>query len=229
MNVHSCQLFFFQYNLAMPYLKREAPNPEPIDCRILTAALDLFVDNGYHNVSVHDVQKRANVSIGSIYNHFGGKEGIAKALYKHLLNEVNEMIDSVIAQAEEQGDSVISQCNRIIELFFEYTESKTNIISFVLHSKHNEFIRNEIPICSAEPFKKMRAIVESGIKRGELKNCNSWVASTTIFGGAIRLIHLRLDGVIEQPLPELYEQVIASVWHGIAVGDAGTDINHRSV
>ncbi|MCK5647871.1 MAG: TetR/AcrR family transcriptional regulator, partial [Gammaproteobacteria bacterium] len=77
----------------MPYLNREVPNPEPIDCRILTAALDLFVDNGYHNVSVHDVQKQANVSIGSIYNHFGGKEGIAKALYKHLLNEMNEMID----------------------------------------------------------------------------------------------------------------------------------------
>ena len=204
----------------MPYLNREVPNPEPIDCRILTAALDLFVDNGYHNVSVHDVQKQANVSIGSIYNHFGGKEGIAKALYKHLLNEMNEMIDSIIEQAADtQDSSAISQCNRIIELLFEYTETKTNIIAFILHAKHSEFITNELPICSAEPFSKMRAIVTRGIKQGELQNYNSWVASSTIFGGAIRMIHLRLDGAITQPLPELYEQLISSIWQGMAIQD----------
>ena len=201
----------------MPYLKREAPSPEPIDCRILTAALDLFVDNGYHNVSVHDIQKQANVSIGSIYNHFGGKEGIASALYKHLLNEMNEMIDSVTEQTDEQQSSAISQCNHIIKLLFEYTETKTNIIAFILHSKHNEFISNGIPICSAEPFTKMRDIVERGIQQGELQHYNSWVASTSIFGGAIRMIHLRLDGVIEQPLPEFYDQLIASIWQGMAI------------
>ena len=40
----------------------------------------------------------ANVSIGSIYNHFGGKEGIAKALYNHLVKEFEEMVDEVIAE-----------------------------------------------------------------------------------------------------------------------------------
>ena len=50
----------------MPYLNKEVQTPEPVDCRILTAALDLFVERGFHNVSVHDVQKNANVSIGSI-------------------------------------------------------------------------------------------------------------------------------------------------------------------
>ncbi len=49
----------------------------PMDYRIMTAALRLFVNQGYHNVSVHDIQKQADVSFGSIYNYFGGKEGIA--------------------------------------------------------------------------------------------------------------------------------------------------------
>lgn len=200
----------------MPYLKREAINPEPIDCRILTAALDLFVNKGYHNVSVHDVQKLANVSIGSIYNHFGGKEGVAKALYNHLLNEMNEMVDSVL----QQEISPIHQCNRIIELLFEYTETKTNIIAYVLHSKHSEFINDEAPICSAEPFIKLRHIVQRGMDNGEIVDTYSWVATSTIFGGAIRMIHLRLDGIIEQPLPLLYQQLIRSTWKGMAVNYA---------
>lgn len=197
----------------MPYLKRETSDCEPIDCRILSAALDLYVNKGYHNVSVHDIQKLAKVSIGSIYNHFGGKEGIAKALYNHLLNEMNEMMDSVL----QQETSPIRQCNRIIELLFEYTETKTDIIAYVLHSKHSEFINDEAPICSAEPFIKLRHIVQQGMENGEIVETYSWVATATIFGGAIRMIHLRLDGVIEQPLPELYQQLITSTWKGMAV------------
>ncbi len=103
----------------MPYLKREAPIPEPIDCKILTAALDLFVNSGFHNVSVHEIQKQANVSIGSIYKHFGGKKGIAKALYKHVLNEIDELVDDVI----KEHKSPIKQCEEIIRLLCGYTET----------------------------------------------------------------------------------------------------------
>jgi len=192
----------------MPYLTKSVPYPEPIDCKILTAALDLFVTRGFHNVSIHDVQKTANVSIGSIYNHFGGKEGIAKALYSHLLNEMDEMIDSVI----QEVDGAVNQCNRIIQLLFEYTETQTNIIAYVLYSKHAEYITNELPICSAEPFKKMREIIKTGIKNGEIKTSDCMIASSVIYGGAIRMIQLRLDGLVDRPLPELYDEVIAATW-----------------
>jgi TetR/AcrR family transcriptional regulator, repressor of fatR-cypB operon len=196
----------------MPYLTREAPDPEPIDCRVLTTALRLFVNDGYHKVSIHDVQKESNVSIGSIYKHFGGKEGIAKALYLHLLNEMNEMMDSVLLQEL----SPIGKCNRIIQLLFEYTETRSDIISFVLHAKHTEFITDHAPICDAEPFQKLRLIVQQGMDLGEIHTNNTWIATSAIFGGAIRMIHLRLEGVISQPLPELYEQLIQTIWNGMA-------------
>ncbi len=208
----------------MPYLTRVAPDPEPIDCRVLTAALRLFVNNGYHNVSIHDVQKAADVSIGSIYKHFGGKEGVAKALYLHLLNEMNEMMDSVISQ----DLSAIEQCNLIIRLLFEYTETRSDIIAFVLHAKHTEFISDEPPICSAEPFQKLRSIVQRGMDNGEIQTFDYWVATSAIFGGAIRLIHLRLDGVIQHPLPELYEQLISVTWNGIKNNLVDNTINNLS-
>jgi len=197
----------------MPYLKRIVSQPESIDCRILTAALDLYVEKGFHNVSIHDVQKLSGVSIGSIYKHFGGKEGIARSLYTHLLNEMNEMIDSVL----DEDLCPVEQCNRIIELLFHYSETRRNIIAYVFHAKHKEFIGDEDPICSAEPFRKMRAIVQQGMDDGSIKPCNSRVATASIFGGAIRLIHLRLDGVIQQPLPELYSDLIDTIWHGMLI------------
>ncbi|WP_428605840.1 TetR/AcrR family transcriptional regulator [Sedimenticola sp.] len=197
----------------MPYLNKTVPTPEPLDCRILTAALDLFVEKGFHNVSVHDVQRESQVSIGSIYKHFGGKEGVAKALYYHLLNEFEEMITQVI----EEDLTNRERCNRIIALLFEYTESRRNIIEYMLHAKHREFLPDEPPICSSTPFEAMRNIVKQGMEAGEIRQGDPWVVAATVFGGAIRMIHLRLDGVIKTPLPHYYDEVIACMWGGLAI------------
>lgn len=195
----------------MPYLNQDPPIPEPLDCRILTAALDLFVEHGFHKVSVHDVQKRANVSIGSIYNHFGGKEGIAKALYYHLLNQFEEMMNAVTTENMTNRE----RCNKIIALLFEYTESRRNIISYMLHAKHREFLPDEPPICNATPFRAMRNIVQQGIEEGEIREGDPWVVAATLFGGAIRMIHLRLDGVITEPVTRYYDEVITYTWQGM--------------
>jgi AcrR family transcriptional regulator len=200
------------YNSRMPYLNHAHDEPEPLECRILTAALDLFVTRGYHNVSVHDVQREAGVSIGSIYNHFGGKEGMARALYDHLLNEMEEMVDSVM----ETTDTARDRCEELIRKLFEYTETHPHIISFVLHAKHTEFISDKPPICSSVPFRKMRQIVQDGIESGEFRRTDPWVAAAAIFGGAIRMIHLRLDGVVTEPLSHYIDEIIEAAWLGMA-------------
>ncbi len=196
----------------MPYLKKPTPDPEPLDCRILSAALDLFVERGFHNVSIHDVQKTAAVSIGSIYNHFGGKKGVAKALYTHLLSELQLMIDEVVLADMSHRE----RCNRVIALLFEYTESHPNIIAYLFNTKHREFLHDEPPICNSTPLSAMRGIVQSGIDAGEINPGILWVVASSVFGGAIRMIQLRLDGVINEPLGEYYDQLIDGIWGGLA-------------
>lgn len=197
----------------MPYLKKETPSPEPIDCKILTAALDLFVNKGFHNISVHEIQKAANVSIGSIYNHFGGKEGVAKVLYEHILKEMDDLVDDVITEIESPSE----QCKEIIRLLFGYTETRRNIIAFVFHAKHTEFIPGGLPVCSSSPFIKIREIVKRGIACGEFRDIDSWVAASSIFGGAIRMIQLRIDNHIEKPLPEYFESIIDAAYSGLLI------------
>lgn len=209
----------------MPFLNKTAPVPESLDCRVLTAALDLFVVRGFHNVSVHDIQRGSQVSIGSIYKHFGGKEGVAKALYYHLLKEFEEMMDRVMAEAPGSRE----RCNRIIALLFEYTESRPNIIEFMLHAKHREFLPDEPPICSSTPFKGMRSIVQQGMEAGEIRQGNPWVVAATVFGGAFRLIHLRLDGVMKQPLTECYDELIEAMWQGVGTGKVSTEKKPETV
>ncbi|MCW9047155.1 MAG: TetR/AcrR family transcriptional regulator [Gammaproteobacteria bacterium] len=197
----------------MPYLKKVAPVPEPVDCRILTAALELFVNNGFHNVSVHEIQKQADVSIGSIYNHFGGKEGIAKALYYHLLNEIQDLVDC----AKEEKTTAVERCNEIIRQLFHYTETHQSIISFVFHPRHNEFLPDEPPIYNSSPFVAIHEIIQQGMDNNEIRKRDLLVASSAIYGGPIRMINLRLDKVIKDPLPDLLEEILDCIWQGMLV------------
>ena len=195
----------------MPYLNKPTPVPEPLDCRILTAALDLFVRVGYHSVSVHDIQKEADVSIGSIYKYFDGKRGVAEALYNHILGEVEELFDNIL----QDHETALDRSSAIIRSLFEHTETHPNIIAYLFNTKHSDFMPDMKPICDSSPFQTMRGIVEQGMESGEFYRANTWIAASSIFGVMSRMIQLRLDGMIEQPLPELAEETILQIRRGI--------------
>ena len=48
---------------------------------ILDAALRSFSDKGVAAATVDEVRRLSGASVGSIYHHFGDKEGLAAALY----------------------------------------------------------------------------------------------------------------------------------------------------
>jgi AcrR family transcriptional regulator len=49
---------------------------------ILEAALDLFVERGFHGTAVPLVAERAGVGAGTIYHYFASKEALVNALYR---------------------------------------------------------------------------------------------------------------------------------------------------
>jgi len=202
----------------MPYLKKQALCPEPIDCKILTAALDLFVKKGYYNVSIHEIQKKSDVSIGSIYRHFNSKEGVAQALYKHILNEVNELIDGVI----ENTQTPVKQLEEIIRQFFEHTETHPEIMAFIFHTKHTEFLANEPSIFDATPFNRIKNIISASVQH---KGAGDDVVNSIILGSVTNMIQLRLDSKIKEPLTNSLNLLLSNIWTGI---ENQTDQYHKT-
>ena len=52
---------------------------------ILEAAERLFLGRGYNATTMEDLSEAADVAVGSIYAHFGGKEGVYSALVDRAL------------------------------------------------------------------------------------------------------------------------------------------------
>ncbi len=60
------------------------PRSPRVDKReaILEAALELFVERGFHGTAVPEVADRAGVGAGTIYRYFASKEALVNALYQ---------------------------------------------------------------------------------------------------------------------------------------------------
>ena len=62
-------------------------------------------------------------------------------------------------------------------------------------------------------------MIEKGIKQNEIIKQDVWIIIACLFGSAIKMIQLRLDNSLKEPLPELYDAFIHASMNGIALED----------
>lgn len=56
--------------------------------RVLDAALDCFARTGVYATRIEDLAEKAEVSVGSLYHHFGGRERVALLLYRRCMQSL---------------------------------------------------------------------------------------------------------------------------------------------
>ena len=108
------------------------------------------------------------------------------------------------------------QCQAVVHLLFSITETEPDVMAFMLYVKHREFLPNQRPVCSSEPFEIMRTMVRQGMEDGEIEQRDVLAASACLFGGAIRMITSALDGILEQPLSEYLDDTWECSWRAVA-------------
>src|SRR5829696_961667 len=74
--------------------------------RILESARDAFAERGLISASIGDVSSGAGASVGSIYHHFEGKEGLAGAVYVAALADFQRAFADVVTRTEDAEDGV---------------------------------------------------------------------------------------------------------------------------
>jgi len=180
--------------------------------KVLETALKLFSEKGYFNTSMRDITSQSQVSTGSVYHYFKDKEGVAYALYESMIVRMSHELQTIMQEQVSAHD----QCRAVIVLLFEITEKEPDVMAFMLYVKHREFLPNERPVCSSEPFEMMRSMVQNGMQQGEIMPGDVLVASSCLFGGAIRMITAALDGLLQQPLNQYLDEVWNYSWKAVS-------------
>lgn len=192
--------------------RKTGAGPEDVRSLIMKTALGLFTSKGYFNTSIHDIRKEADISIGAIYHYFSSKEAIVKAIYDDLISRMANALTVIIRELPTARD----RSQAVLQFLFEMAEENTEMMHFILYAQHREFLPTEPPICSSKPFELMQDIVKEGMVSGEIRQMDPLVAAASLYGGAIRMIHLYIDGILAPPLTRYLADVWRCGWEGIS-------------
>jgi len=151
---------------------------------ILEAALRLFSEKGYHNVSMQQIAKHAEFGVGTIYKFFSNKQD----LYKILIMETAERWQRAVVQVLEQEPNPFRAIERYIivqrKLFFDnlpvvrlyYSETKG--ACFDIRAGFDE----DLLRLRDERIRKLASVFEIGIKESVFRNLDPYHMALALNG-----------------------------------------------
>lgn len=98
---------------------------------ILDAALVCFNEKGLAATSIEDIRLRSGASVGSIYHHFGNKEGIANALYDAGLAAYHDGLRPVFA-ADVGAEDLI---RRVVGWHIQWSVANRELTRFLMTAR----------------------------------------------------------------------------------------------
>lgn len=191
---------------------RRRIGPEERKSRVMREARRLFVQCGYHNVSMPDIVKAAGVSTGAIYSYFPTKESLARQIH----DETLERFMALFRQRLAERTTCRERLRAFAEVVLETTERDPELMEYLLFMRHGEFMPGLAPICFTQPFQMLREFVREGIAAGELRAGNPVVSAIAFTGVILRAAELRMKCILTEPLDDIAEELIADAWAAIS-------------
>lgn len=179
------------------------------------AAIELFMEQGYHATSMRQIAERANLALGGIYNHFSSKEEIFEAIIvdKHPYRKILPII------LEAEGETVEGFLKNALyvimrELSAEPVYIKLLFIEIVeFNGKHGAILLKEIAPKILPLFEKLAK------SRKDLRVTNPAVLMRSFFGMIMSYFitdMLISNSVISKLLPKNQMDAYVDIYlHGI--------------
>ncbi|TYP71957.1 TetR/AcrR family transcriptional regulator [Paenibacillus methanolicus] len=95
---------------------------------IRSAAIEIFIEKGYHDAAIDDIAKRAGVSKGLIYNYYKGKEELLAEMVKTRIEDITHVMQTAAAL-----DAPSEQLRHIVEGALNNVKQHPKVYRFYLH------------------------------------------------------------------------------------------------
>jgi AcrR family transcriptional regulator len=82
--------------------------------QILDAARSCFLRNGFHQTSMQDVIREANLSVGAVYRYFPSKTELITAIAEQVIEQIAGVFDQILA--EEPPPPMVAALERAVDL-----------------------------------------------------------------------------------------------------------------
>jgi AcrR family transcriptional regulator len=194
---------------------KPATPSEPIDrsrrADILGAALLAFTERGVAGASIEDIRRRCGASVGSIYHHFGGKDGIAGALYLEGLGDYQRGFVGVLQDATSSQSGIRGGVHHHLE----WIAAHRDLARFLLLGRDARVVvATERPLreLNRRFFARVSDWVRPRVQRGELKALEPEVQTALWIGPSQDLARHWLAGRSRGSLTDVAPLLADAAW-----------------
>lgn len=185
---------------------------------MFAAALDLFSEKGYHNVSMHEIAAKAEFAIGTLYKFFNNKED----LYKALILEQSDRFHEALTKAIEEPDDEIERLRNYVKAKGEvFLANVATIRLYFAETRGASFnimagLDSEIRDRYGQFLKKIASIFESGMKRKRFKKiAEPYYLAVALDSLTNAFLFLWLEAPERHPYPEDPDTILNMLFMGL--------------
>ncbi|MDK0517929.1 TetR/AcrR family transcriptional regulator [Streptomyces sp. ML-6] len=167
--------------------------------RLLDAARQLLAEGGYAAASVSALARRADVSTGSVYNHFASKQELLAAVFRHV---AGHELDAV-RKAVRAREGVAEQLRALVEVF-SYRALRAPRTAWALLAEPVDPLVEEERLTYRRGYHDLaETIIVAGVDSGELPPQDARLSAAAVIGavGEALIGPLSPVGVRTDPAP----------------------------
>jgi len=185
---------------------------------MLAAALELFSEKGYHNVSMHEIAAKAEFAIGTLYKFFKNKEHLYKSLIVEQADRFHEALTKAIEEADDEIEKLRNYVKAkstifidnvsIIRLYF----AETRGASFNIRAGLDSEIRERY----SRFLHTLASVFESGMKRRRFqKIAEPYHLAVALDSLCNAFLFLWLEAPEQHPYPEDPDVILNIIFKGL--------------
>lgn len=181
---------------------------------ILAATLALVGEQGVQNVTIAQICQLSGASVGSVYHHFGDREGVLYGLYQESFAICFEQLREAVVRSKNAQAGI----EALVCTYLQWVATNPERASFIYEASQGTLLRryaNEIQAFKGAFYTSVFAWMQPFIAAGELIELPPWAYDAIIMGPAHEFARRWLGGLREMPMAEAEGVIAAAIWRAV--------------
>jgi AcrR family transcriptional regulator len=181
---------------------------------ILESALKCFSGQGFEASSIEEIGTLSGASVGSIYHHFGNKEGIASALYLESLTNYYDELDVAL----ENSKTIEHVIKTVVRHHIDWSVAHPDLTRYLLVYRRYSAIASVEEQIEALTRQKLHLFldeIQNAVARGEILALPSSSYIAIIVGPCVEIVRLWAFNRLRGNIFEIRDALSDAAWRSL--------------
>lgn len=163
--------------------RAERPTEDKKEC-ILSAALDLFAEKGFHGTAVPEIAEHAGVAAGTIYRYFTSKEAIVNALFQR---QKSQLMAAIMAEFPFEA-AARTQIHHFVTTVLAFAKRHPTAFKFLELHHHAPYLDDKSREMEAQAVSMANEVVAQQERAKALRKAPEGVLPGLVWGAIVGFV-----------------------------------------